>query len=217
MNYNPKNIELIGKKIGMTQFFTESNELIPTTILKVGPCPILQIKEKSTDGYNAIQIGFGSKNHISNPLLGHLKKSGNNSVSHISEFRVVNINDFSLEQKLSVKNFEEGEKIDIISVSKGKGFQGVVKRWNFKGGPRSHGSMSHRRGGSYGNCQWPGEVQKGKKMPGRTGFKKCTIQNLLIIKIIEEENIIMVKGSIAGHKNSILKIRKAKKYKYNIN
>lgn len=215
MNYNPKNIEIIGKKIGMTQFFTQNNELIPVTILKVGPCPILQIKQTSTDGYNAIQIGFGNKKNISNPLLGHLKKSGNNNVSHISEFRVDNLNNFSLSEKLSVKNFEEGEEIDVISFSKGKGFQGVVKRWGFKGGPRSHGSMSHRRGGSYGNRQWPGEVYKGKKMPGRTGLKKCTIQNLLIVKIISEENTILIKGSIAGCIGTILKIRKAKKYNIN--
>lgn len=199
----------------MTQVFTEGNKLVPVTVVEVGPCAILQIKTQQSDGYNAVQIGFKKqKEHRSTKShLGHVKKSDSDPVIEIAEFRTENSSDFKLGDFLTVALFSEGEKVDVISTTKGKGFQGVVKRWGFRGGPASHGSMWHRRGGSYGNCQWPGEVQKGKKMPGRTGGEKRTVQNLVIMKIIEDKNLLLIKGTFAGSNGSLVTVRRAKKAK----
>lgn len=210
-----ENIEILGKKIGMTQVFLNDGKLIPVTVVELGPCTILQIKTKEKDNYNAIQIGFKeqSEKRSTKAHLGHIKKTGKRPVMHIAEFRTEKINDFNVGQNLDVTQFIEGEKVDVISKTKGRGFQGVVKRWGFSGGPRSHGSMFGRQGGSYGNCQWPGEVQKGKKMPGRMGGDRMSVQNLLIVKINRENNTLLIKGSFPGYNGSLLRVRKAKKHK----
>lgn len=210
-----ENIEILGKKIGMTQVFTQDGKLIPVTVVELGPCTVLQIKTTETDKYNAIQIGFEeqSEKRSTKAHLGHIKKAGGKPVMHLAEFRTEKANDFKQGDTLDVGLFAEGEKVDVISKTKGRGFQGVIKRWGFSGGPRSHGSMFGRQGGSYGNCQWPGEVQKGKKMPGRMGGDRKTVQNLVIVKIVADKNVVLIKGSFPGSNGSLVTVRKAKKTK----
>ena len=159
------NVSLLGKKIGMTQVFDENNRLHPVTVVQVGPCPVTQVKTVEKDGYNAIQIGFGPQkdSRLSSAEKGHLKKAKVDSVSTLREFRVDDVSNYNVGDVLTVESFQKGQKIDVIGTSKGRGFQGVVKRYNFAGGPATHGSMFHRRGGSYGLCQWPGRVFQGQK------------------------------------------------------
>ena len=208
-------IALIGKKIGMTQVYDENNHLVPVTVIEAGPCPIVQIKSVDSDGYDSIQLGYKSqkKSRLSKAELGHLNKAKVNPVSTLQEFRTNGDINFNVGDVLTVDQFSEGQKIDIIGTSKGRGFQGVVKRYGFSGGPASHGSMFHRRGGSYGMCQWPGHVIKGKKMPGHMGDARRTVQNLKIVKVLADKNIILIKGSVPGSKNSLLTIRTAVKEK----
>ncbi|MGF1484630.1 MAG: 50S ribosomal protein L3 [Opitutales bacterium] len=210
-------LTLIGKKLGMTQVYDENNRLVPVTAVEVGPCPIVQVKSKEKEGYEAVQIGYiPQKQHrVSQPLQGHFKKAGVEPTRILKEFRTEGRED-SFEaggEPLTVARFSEGQMIDVIGQTKGRGFQGVVKRWGFAGGPASHGSMFHRRGGSYGQCQWPGEVWKGKKMPGHMGNTRRTVQNLQVVKIFEEKNILFIKGSVPGPREGILLIREAKKTK----
>ena len=202
---------LIGKKVGMTQVYSETGELVPVTVIEAGPCPVVQVKREATDGYNAIQIGFGSKKdkNTSKAALGHFKKAGTNALRHLREIRLENEPTEEVGSSLSIEMFEGEPKVDVIGTTKGRGFQGVVKRWNFGGGPASHGSMFHRRGGSYGMCQWPGEVIKGKKMPGLFGTDRRTVQNLKVGKILPEKNLILVKGSVPGATGSTVLVRKA--------
>lgn len=204
-------LTLIGKKIGMTQIYDGENRLVPVTVVQAGPCPVLQVKSADgKDGYDAVQIGFGEQKaqRISKPLRGHLKKAGVEAVTDICEFipdgEEVNVGDV-----LDVTRFEEGAKIDVIGTTKGKGFQGVMKRHGFSGGRATHGSMFHRRGGSYGMCQWPGEVLKGKKMPGHMGNVRRTTQNLDVVKVIEDKNLLLIRGSVHGPKGGTVFIRKA--------
>jgi large subunit ribosomal protein L3 len=202
---------LIGKKVGMTQVYSETGELVPVTVIEAGPCPVVQVKRQETDGYNAIQIGFGSKKekNTSNGALGHFKKAGTSPLRFLREIRLAEAPESELGTSLTVEIFQDHKKVDVIGTTKGRGFQGVVKRWNFAGGPASHGSMFHRRGGSYGMCQWPGEVVKGKKMPGHFGTDRRTVQNLKVVKIIPEKNLILVKGSVPGAPGSMVMVRKA--------
>jgi large subunit ribosomal protein L3 len=207
---------LIGTKLGMTQVYDEDNNLVPVTIIQAGPCPVLQVKTSSTDGYDSVQIGYNPKgkppNKATRPAKGHASKAG---VEHQQKLQEFTINGdsakYELGSILTVEKFLDIETVDVVAVTKGRGFQGVVKRWNFKGGPASHGSMFHRRGGSYGLCQWPGRVFKNKKMPGHMGNKSRTTQNLKVVKIIPEKNLILLKGSVPGHKNSLLTVRVSKK------
>ena len=210
------NITLIGKKIGMSQIYDDSGILIPITVIKLGPCPVIQVKTKANDGYDAVQVGFGKqKEHrITKPLQGHFAKANVDGVHQLNEFRTDGSDrQFEAGQVLDVTEFEAGQLIDIIGTTKGKGFQGVVKRWGFNGGPASHGSMVHRRGGSYGQCQWPGEIAKGKKMPGHTGDVRRTTQNIAVVKVIEDKNLLLVKGSVHGSKGGTVYVRVAKKTK----
>lgn len=209
------NVTLLGKKIGMTQVFDEQNRLVPVTVIEAGPCPVTQVKSDETDGYNAVQIGFRpQKEHrLSKAALGHFKKAGVTPVSELREFRTAADAGLNLGDVLTVERFEAGQKIDVIGTSKGRGFQGVVKRYGFAGGPASHGSMFHRRGGSYGMCQWPGHVIKGKKMPGHMGDVQRTVQNLQVVKVIADKNLILVKGSIPGSRGSLVTVRTAVKTK----
>ncbi len=199
----------------MTQVFDDMNRLIPVTVVEAGPCPVTQIKSAEKDGYNAIQIGYREQKEqrMSKGELGHLKKAAAGPVSELSEFRTNGENEVNVGDVLTVEHFKEGQKIDVIGSSKGKGFQGVVKRYGFAGGPASHGSMFHRRGGSYGFCQWPGHVIKGKKMPGRMGGDHRTVQNLEIVKVIAEKNLILIKGSIPGSRGGLVTVRTAIKTK----
>ncbi len=206
---------LLGKKIGMTQVFDENNRLVPVTVIEAGPCPVTQVKTSEKDGYSAVQIGFrAQKEHrLSKAALGHFKKAGVEPLAELREFRVEDESELNVGDVLTVEKFEAGQKIDVIGTSKGRGFQGVVKRYGFAGGPASHGSMFHRRGGSYGMCQWPGHVIKGKKMPGHMGDVQRTVQNLTVVKVLADKNLILVKGSIPGSRGSLVSVRTAVKSK----
>jgi len=206
---------LIGKKIGMTQVYSDDNQLVPVTVIEAGPCPVIQVKTTETDGYNAVQIGYGSRKekNTSKALVGHLKKAGQAPFSVIKEVRSDDAPSQSVGDQLTVADFEGAAKVDIIGVVKGRGFQGVVRRWNMAGGPASHGHMTHRRPGSIGLCQTPGHVFKGKKMPGHMGQVRRTVQNLKVVKVIPEKNLILVKGSVPGANGTTVLVRTAIKQK----
>ena len=206
---------IIGKKLGMTQVYDGANTLVPVTVIEAGPCPVTQIKTAQSDGYEAVQIGFGAQKtqRMSKPELGHLKKAGAEPLRKLAEFRVENASEFKLGDVITVAKFSEGQMVDIIGTTKGRGFQGVMKRYNFDGQPQSHGHMMHRRPGSVGCRQTPGHVYKGRKMPGHMGQVRRTTQNHPIVKILEDKNILLIKGSIPGAKGDIVIVRPAKKAK----
>ena len=203
---------IIGKKIGMTQIFDEKGTVIPVTAIQAGPCVVAQVKTVETDGYNAVQLGFGEikDKHINKPEAGHFKKAGITNKKHLREFRVNSI-DVAVGDEVKVDVFAAGEKIDVQGTTKGKGFQGVIKRHGQSRGPMGHGSMYHRRPGSMGPTSTPGRVFKGKKLPGHMGVQTVTIQNLEVVKVDLDKNVILVKGSVPGAKGSLLKIKQAVK------
>ena len=202
---------LIGKKLGMTQIFDENGVVIPVTVIEAGPCVVAQIKTLENDGYEAIQLGFGEvKEHkVNKPVKGHFAKANVPVKKHLREFRVDSIENFNVGDELKADVFAEGEKIDVQGTSKGKGFQGVIKRHGQHRGPMGHGSMYHRRPGSMGPTSTPGRVFKGKKLPGHMGKVTVTIQNLDVVKVDTDKNVILVKGSVPGAKGAILKIKSA--------
>ena len=199
----------------MTQVYDGANTLVPVTVIEAGPCPVTQIKTAQSDGYEAVQIGFGAQKtqRMSKPELGHLKKAGAEPLRKLAEFRVENASEFKLGDVITVAKFSEGQMVDIIGTTKGRGCQGVMKRYNFDGQPQTHGHMMHRRPGSVGCRQTPGHVYKGRKMPGHMGQVRRTTQNHPIVKILEDKNILLIKGSIPGAKGDIVIVRPAKKAK----
>jgi large subunit ribosomal protein L3 len=204
---------LIGKKLGMTQIYDGNNSLIPVTVVEAGPCCVVQVKTEESDGYNAIQIGFGTRkaSRLSNAQRGHFKRARVDPARRLREVRFAGKPDTKVGEVFTIEGFFEGQKVDVIGLTKGRGFQGVVRRFGFSGGPASHGSMMHRRGGSYGQCQWPGEVYKGRKMPGRMGGGRRTVQNLSVVKVLSDKNLILLRGSVPGAEGSELILRAAKK------
>ncbi len=206
---------LIGRKVGMTQIFDEKGLVIPVTVIEAGPCPVVQIKTVETDGYNAVQLGFGAvkEKKVNKPESGHFKKASVKAVKHLREFRACEecIGTVKVGDEIKVDTFEIGDKVDIQGITKGKGFQGVIKRHGQSRGPMGHGSMYHRRPGSMGPCATPGRVFKGKKLPGHMGVDKVTVQNLEVVKVDLDKNAILIKGSVPGNKGSILKIKKSVK------
>jgi len=204
---------LIGKKLGMTQIYDGNNSLIPVTVVEAGPCCVAQVKTEESDGYNAIQIGFGTRkaSRLSNAQRGHFKRARVDPARRLREVRFAGKPDTKVGEVFTIEGFFEGQKVDVIGLTKGRGFQGVVRRFGFSGGPASHGSMMHRRGGSYGQCQWPGEVYKGRKMPGRMGGGRRTVQNLSVVKVLSDKNLILLRGSVPGAEGSELILRAAKK------
>lgn len=197
----------------MTQVYDEENRLVPVTVIEAGPCPVTQIKTEETDGYNAVQIGYTRKKgkNMSAGQNGHLAKASLEGLSQLREIRCTAVPEQKVGDTLTVAGFSEGATVDIVGTTKGRGFQGVVKRWNTKGGPASHGSMFHRRVGSIGLCQDPGHVFKGQIMPGQMGDKRRTVQNLKVVKVIEDKNLILIKGSTPGFNGSQVLIRTSKK------
>ena len=202
---------LIGKKIGMTSIFDESGKNLPCTVIKAGPCVVTQIKSKETDGYDSVQLGFIDKSdkHVNSAESGHFKKANTAPKKNLSEFKGFE-EELKIGDKLTVDHFEEGEYVDVSGLSKGRGFQGVVKRHGFAGvGQATHGQHNRLRApGSIGAASYPARVFKGMKMAGRMGNEKITIQNLKVLKVVKEKNLLVLKGSVPGHKNSILVIRK---------
>lgn len=203
---------LLGNKIGMTQIFNDSGEIIPVTILKMGPCIVSQIKTEIKDGYNAIQLGYGmiSKERLTQPELGHLKKSNIQALKYLKEFRIENLEEVKIGQILNVEIFTVGQFVDISGKTVGKGFSGLQKRHNFTRGPMTHGSKNHREPGSIGMGTTPGRVLPGKKMSGQLGNKKVTIKKLKIIEINTNENILVVKGSVPGKPGNLLTVNISK-------
>ncbi len=200
---------LLGKKIGMSQVFAADGQRIPVTVLEVGPCTVLQKKTVDADGYEAVQMGFSPKSaqRVSKPEMGHFKKAGKGAFAHVREFDVAD-EALSVGDEVSCEIFTPGDRIDVTGVSKGKGFQGVIKRWGFAGGRASHGSMFKRGPGSIGQSAWPSKVYKGKKMPGQMGNVRVTTQNLIIVEVRPEQNLVLVRGAVPGSKNSLVEIRK---------
>jgi large subunit ribosomal protein L3 len=201
-------VGLLGNKIGMTQIFDEFGNIIPVTILKVGPCIVTQVKMKSRDGYDSIQIGYGnvSSKSLTQPELGHLQKSNTQPLKYLKEFPTNENNEFILGQVLNVDSFSPGQLVNIRGKSIGKGFTGLQKRHNFNRGPMTHGSKNHRLPGSIGMGTTPGRVLPGKKMAGQLGNKVTTIKKLKVIQINSEENILVIKGSVPGKPGNLLSI-----------
>lgn len=200
---------ILAKKEGMTQIFDEVGNLIPVTVLIAGPCVVTQKKTTENDGYNAIQVGFVDKreNIVSKPLKGHFAKAGVAPKRYVREFRLENIDSYEVGAELKADVFTEGEKVDVTATSKGKGFQGSIKRHGFSRGPMAHGSKYHRSSGSMGANTYPGRVFKGKKLPGHMGSVTVTVQNLEVIKIDNEKNLLLVKGAVPGARGSLVVVK----------
>ncbi len=206
-------IGILGKKLGMSQFFDDQGRAIPVTLIEAGPCRITQLKSIDTDGYSAVQIGFGCVREklVNKPSKGHLSKSGKDLLRYIREYRVKDLTDFELGASITVGSFEPGQKVDVSGKSMGRGFAGYQKRHGFSRGPMSHGSKNHRLPGSTGAGTTPGRIYPGKRMAGRYGGKKITTKGLTIIKVDGDRNLLVVKGSVPGKPGSIVNISPAKR------
>jgi large subunit ribosomal protein L3 len=205
----PKTIGILGKKVGMTRVYSEMGESTPVTVIEAGPCKILQVKSEAKDGYSAIQVGFvgKKKSRINKPLTGHFGKAGAEGFYHIREFRVGEAESYKAGEDITLDAlFKVGDYVDVQGASKGRGFQGVIKRHGFKGGRDTHGSNFHRAPGSIGCSAWPSRVVKGKKLPGRMGNETVVKKNIRVIDVRSDENIIILKGPVPGAKNGLLKI-----------
>ena len=196
----------------MTGVFTTEGRCVPATVIEAGPCVVTQIKSKDTDGYDALQLGFGGKrtSRVNKPLQGHFKKSGDQCFRFLKEFSVENPADYNIGQELTVEMFKVGERVDVVGTSKGRGFSGVIKRHGFHRGPMTHGSRNVRRPGSVGCSAWPAKIIKGKKMPGQYGNDRKTIRNLEIVDIRSEDNLILVKGAVPGAEAGLVSVNKLK-------
>ena len=206
---------LIGRKVGMTQIFDEQGKVIPVTAIEAGPCTVVQVKTVETDGYNAIQLGFGDVKEykVIKPVKGHYTKVNLTPKKHLREFRVDSVEEVKVGDELKADTFIAGDKLDIQGTSKGKGFQGVIKRHGQSRGPMGHGSMYHRRPGSMGSTTTPGRVFKGKRLPGHMGHVTVTIQNLEVVRVDLDKNVVLVKGSVPGANGAILKLKTSVKSK----
>ena len=206
-------IGILGKKLGMAQFFDEQGRAVPVTLIEAGPCRITQLKTNDTDGYAAVQIGFGETREklINKPAKGHLSKSGDDLLRHLREYRVEATDGLELGSAITVGDFETGQKVDVSGDTMGRGFAGYQKRHGFSRGPMSHGSKNHREPGSTGAGTTPGRIYPGKRMAGRFGGKKTTTRGLTILKIDSDRNLLVVKGSVPGKPGALLNIRPAKR------
>lgn len=205
-------VGIIGTKLGMTQIFNEAGSAIPVTVVQAGPCTITQIKTKQTDGYTAVQVGFGevAAKALNKPELGHLAKSDASPLRHLQEYRLDDSTQFELGQQIKADSFEVGQMVDVIGTSIGRGFAGYQKRHNFKRGPMAHGSKNHRAPGSTGAGTTPGRVYPGKRMAGRLGGKRVTVRKLTVIKVDADRNLLLIKGAVPGKPGALLNIVPAK-------
>ena len=206
---------ILATKVGMTQIFNEDGVLTPVTVLQAGPCVVTQIKTVENDGYKAVQVGFADKreNLVNKPMKGQFDKAGVSCKRFVREFKFENAEEFTVAQEIKADIFAAGDKIDATAISKGKGFQGAIKRHNQHRGPMTHGSKFHRHAGSNGACSDPSKVFKGKGMPGHMGAKKVTVQNLEIVRVDVENNLLLVKGAVPGPKKSLITIKETVKSK----
>ena len=208
---------IVGKKIGMTQVFTDDGRLVPVTVVEAGPCQVVQKKSVESDGYAAVQVGFDTlpenraKKLVTKPLTGHFKKAGVAPARHLREFRLDNASELEVGNELTVAQFEAGEKIDVSGLTRGRGFTGAIYRWNQHTGPMAHGSKYHRGVGSMSANTDPARVFKNKHMPGHYGVERVTVQNLEIVKIDAERNLLLIKGAVPGPNGGLLIVRNAVK------
>lgn len=195
----------------MTNVFSSDGKLVPVTVLQVGPCVVTQVKTEETDGYTALQLGFDEKpvEKLNKPIAGHLKKACDKGFRVLREFRADSVEDVEAGAVLDLAMFNIGDKVTVTGISKGRGFQGTIKRHGFSRGPETHGNRNHRKPGSIGNSAWPAKVIKGRKLPGHMGTDKVTVKNLTIVDIKPDDNLILVKGAVPGHKTSVVEVRKA--------
>ena len=202
---------ILGRKIGMTQVWDEDDNIVPVTVIQAGPCVISQVKTQATDGYDAVQIGFGEikPSRVNKPMSGHFAAHGVEPMRYLREVRVDNAEEYHTGDTVTVANFAEVKAVDVTGTSKGKGFQGTVKRWNFNVGPNTHGSRNQRRPGSIGQCAYPARVRKGLHMYGHMGNERVTVKNLKLVRVDEEQNLLLVRGGIPGGKNALVSIRMA--------
>ena len=199
---------ILGRKIGMTNVFSAEGKLVPVTVLQVGPCVITQVKNIETDGYTALQLGYDEKpvEKLNKPVAGHLKKAGDKGFKVLREFRADNVETMEAGMTVGIDMFSVGDMVNVSGISKGRGFQGTIKRHGFSRGPETHGCRNHRKPGSIGNSAWPGKVIKGKKMPGHMGVDKITTKNLTIVDIRHDDNLLLVKGPVPGCKTGIIEV-----------
>ena len=204
---------ILATKVGMTQIFNEDGTLIPVTVLQAGPCVVTQVKTEENDGYAAVQVGFGDirEKLVNKPEKGHLEKAGVELKRFLKEFRFENAGEYEVGQEIKAEIFEAGDHIDVTAISKGKGFQGAIKRHGQSRGPMAHGSKYHRHAGSNGSASDPSKVFKGKKMPGQMGHVQVTVQNLEVVRVDTENNLLLVKGAVPGPKKSLVTIKETVK------
>ena len=202
---------ILGRKLGMTQVWDENDNVVPVTVIQAGPCTVSQVKTKATDGYDAVQIGFGdiTEKHVNKPMAGHFKAQGVEPMRYLREVRVENGEEHHTGDLVTVADFADVKSVDVIGTSKGKGFQGTVKRWNFSRGPMAHGSRNQRRPGSIGQCAYPSRVRKGLHMYGHMGDDRVTVKNLKLVRIDAEQNLLLIKGAVPGGKNALVQVRMA--------
>ena len=202
---------ILGRKLGMTQVWDENDNIVPVTVIQAGPCTISQVKTKATDGYEAVQIGFGEikPKHVTKPLAGHFEKQGVEPMRYLREVRVEDAAQYHTGDLVTVEAFADVKAVDVTGVSKGKGFQGTIKRWNFSRGPMTHGSRNQRRPGSIGQCAYPARVRKGLHMAGHMGNERVTVKNLKLVRVDAEQNLMLVKGAVPGGKNALVQVRMA--------
>jgi len=200
---------ILGKKIGMTQLFLADGTMIPVTVVEAGPCPVVQKKTQGRDGYDAVQLGFAEMREklATRPRKGHCEKAGVKVVRYLREFKLEDMGAYEVGQMVTADVFAEGDKVDVSGKSKGKGFAGVIKRWNYGRGRKTHGSHSYRATGSMGACSYPGEVLKTKRLPGHMGAENVTVQNLEVVRVDANRNLLLIKGAIPGAKGTMVAVK----------
>lgn len=202
---------ILGRKIGMTQVWDEDDNVVPVTVILAGPCTVSQVKTKATDGYEAVQIGFGDikAKKVNKPMAGHFANAGVEPMRYLREVRVEDASEYKPGDQVTVADFAEVKSVDVIGTSKGKGFQGTIKRWNFHRGPMTHGSRNQRKPGSIGQCAYPARVRKGLHMAGHMGDERVTVKNLKLVRVDTDQNLLLVKGAVPGGKNALVQVRMA--------
>lgn len=202
---------ILGRKIGMTQVWDDDDNVVPVTVILAGPCTVSQVKTKATDGYEAVQIGFGDikAKKVNKPMAGHFAKAGVEPTRYLREVRVEDASEYKTGDQVTVADFAEVKAVDVTGTSKGKGFQGTIKRWNFSRGPMTHGSRNQRKPGSIGQCAYPARVRKGLHMAGHMGDERVTVKNLKLVRVDTDQNLLLVKGAVPGGKNALVQVRMA--------
>ena len=202
---------ILGRKLGMTQVWDDDDNVVPVTVVLAGPCTVSQVKTKETDGYEAVQIGFGDikAKKVNKPMKGHFAKAGVEPMRYLREVRVEDASQYKTGDQVTVTDFADVTAVDVTGTSKGKGFQGTIKRWNFSRGPMTHGSRNQRKPGSIGQCAYPARVRKGLHMAGHMGDERVTVKNLKLVRVDTDQNLLLIKGAVPGGKNALVQVRMA--------